>query len=734
MNLVFSSALRKNRPKKNAKLITAGVNSTLAIQTTGRVVGWGRNDSGQLGDNSTASRTTPVNLAGALKTFCNISASLDSLFSAAIDKNGRVWAWGTNGNAQLGDNTLTQRLTPVSVLGAVKTFCKIQAANGFCLAIAKNGRLWGWGNNGNGQLGDNTTVSKRTPISILGAVKTFCQISAGAFHSVGIDKNGRAWSWGLNSNAQIGDNTLTQRLTPVSVLGAVKTFCQISCGQYFSLAIAKNGRAWGWGYNGKGQLGDNTVNQRLTPVSVTGAVKTFCKISAGYRHCMAIDKNGRAWGWGYNSNGQLGDNSETSRRTPVSVAGAVKTFCEISAGNDHSVAIDKYNIAWAWGQTNYGQLGINHIGLVLTPVSILGAAKTFCTLADGTGYHNSFAIDKAGKIWSWGSTYLGTVSQDIKFTPVQIEGANKTFCKIAGGFQINLAIDKNGKVWGWGANGNGQIGDNSTTTRSTTPVSVAGAVKTFCEISMGGRHSLAIDKNGRAWGWGYNGQGQLGDNTLVSKRTPVSILGTVKTFCKIFGPTDDGLYSLAIDKNGRVWGWGENGVGNLGDGTTVSKRTPVAISGPLRTFCQISGGQGHTLAIDKNGRAWAWGFNAIGQLGDNSVTSRLAPVSVLGAVKTFCKIMGAANSSFAIDKYGKIWAWGQNSFGQFGDNTTTSRRTPVRVCGSQTFCHISASRYVCLAIDKNGKVWNWGTGGFGNLADGGVNYAKKYTPVRVCNI
>jgi alpha-tubulin suppressor-like RCC1 family protein len=182
-----------------------------------------------------------------------------------------------------------------------------------------------------------------------------------------IDKNGRAWGWGLNSSGRLGDNSVTSRRTPVSVLGAVKTFCLISAGGSHTMAINKNGRAWGWGLNSNGQLGDNSVTSRLTPVSVLGAVKTFCQISAGNAHTMVIDKNGRAWGWGLNSSGRLGDNSVTSRRTPVSVLGAVKTFCKISVGYSHTIAMDKNGRVWGWGDPIY--LGINR-QLAITPTSI----------------------------------------------------------------------------------------------------------------------------------------------------------------------------------------------------------------------------------------------------------------------------------------------------------------------------------------------------------------------------
>ena len=521
MSLTFTAAVRSNKPKRNVAFIDAGTNFGIALQKNGRAWGWGYNFFGQLGDNSVTSRHTPVSVLGGVKTFCEISGGLG--YSLAIDKNGRAWGWGFNGQGQLGDTSITSRRTPVSVRGTViKTFCRISAGSYHSLAIDKNGRAWGWGYNGQGQLGDNSVASRLTPVSVLGAVKTFCRISGGGNHSLAIDKNGRAWGWGFNSNGQLGDNSVTSRRTPVSVLGGVKTFCRISGGDNHSIAIDKNGRAWGWGFNSKGQLGDNSTTSRLTPVSVLGGVKTFCKISGGGSSSLAIDKNGRLWGWGYNSNGQLGDGTLTNRNTPVSVSGRVKTFCEISMGANHATAVDKNGRAWAWGANNSGQLGYNS--------------------TDG-------------------------------LTPVSVVGSVKTFCAISAGFFLSLAIDKNGRAWGWGYNGQGQLGDNSTV-RKLTPVSVLGAVKTFCQISAGNSHSLAIDKNGRAWGWGSNSNGQLGDTSITSRCTPVSVLGAVKTFCRISAGV---AHSLAIDKNGRAWAWGSLQDGALGINKDIRERTPVQI-------------------------------------------------------------------------------------------------------------------------------------------------------------
>ena len=199
--------------------------------------------------------------------------------------------------------------------------------SGHSLLVNALGRVFGWGGNSSGQIGDNTALCRITPVSVAGATKTFCKISAGEGHSLAIDKNGKAWAWGSAQNFALGNsNQFTARSTPIAVGITTQTFCKISAGYRFSLAIDKNGRAWGWGTNSNGQLGDGTATNKSIPESVAGATKTFCEISAGFAHTAALDKNGRAWGWGYNVYGQLGDNSITDRCTPVSVAGTVKTF------------------------------------------------------------------------------------------------------------------------------------------------------------------------------------------------------------------------------------------------------------------------------------------------------------------------------------------------------------------------------------------------------------------------
>lgn len=720
-NLTFAVSLIKRYVK-----VSAGQSFSTLLKTK-RAYAWGTAALGQLGRNTATNQCSPLSVCGAIKTFCQISTG--NAHTHVLDKYGRAWSWGNGANGKLGDNTAVNKSTPVSIAGAVKTFCQIAAGSNHGLAIEKNGRLWAWGINTNGRLGNNSTVATSTPVSVLGAVKTFCKINGSSNSSFAIDKNGLLWAWGAATTGALGDNSVVDKSTPVSVRGALKTFCKIgTVAGNNGGAIDVNGKAWMWGNNTVGLLGDNSTTARSTPVAVGGANKTFCKLVCGANHSLALDKYGKIWGWGNNVNGAIGDDSVTCRSTPVSVClTATKTFCDIAAGTTHSLAVDKNSNVYAWGSNANGELGQGVTSV--SPVSVRGNKKTFCSIDSGQAATS--VIDKNGKIWSWGVNSTGQYGDNSVVrvtTPKSICGAVKTFCKILSGQTQKVAIDKNGRAWGWGTGANGVLGDGTSNPRST-PVSVAGAVKTFCHIGTYS-NTAAIDKNGQVWTWGTGLQGCLGNNSTTAVCTPISICGAVKTFCKIaVGP----FQVLAIDKNGRAWGWGQNAAGGIGNNSVVAVCTPVSVCGAVKTFCEIAQGElaNFTAAIDKNGRAWCWGSGTNGALGNNGALTRSTPVSVCGAVKTFCKISCGSGHSLALDKYGIIWGWGQNAAYQLGDGTQTNRCTPVSLNGAKkTFCQIGAGLLCSVAIDQYGQAWAWGSNFNAEL---GIGFSNA-TPIKITTI
>jgi alpha-tubulin suppressor-like RCC1 family protein len=195
----------------------------------------------------------------------------------------------------------------------------------------------------------------------------------------------------------------------------------------------------------------------------------------------------------------------------------------------------------------------------------------------------------------------------------------------------------------------------------------------FKAVAAGTDHSLAIDNNGNLWVWGNNEYGQLGDGTsgyVNNKSSPMQIkVGT--TFKAVAGGYS---HSLAIDELGNLWAWGRNGSGQLGDGTTVSKYSPVQIKNET-TFKEIAG-YNHSLAIDNNGNLWVWGNNGYGQLGDETTTNKSSPVQIKD--ETIFKVIAGYNHSLAIDQSGNLWAWGRNDYGQLGDGTGW-RETPIKI-------------------------------------------------------
>ncbi len=345
---------------------------------------WGSNVDGRLGDNTTANRSSPVSVAGGFSDWRQASAG--GSFTVAVRQNDTTWGWGCNSVGQIGDNTTIDRSSPVSVVGGFSDWCQLSAGGGFAVAVRTNSTVWSWGLGTCGRLGDNTTTNRSSPVSVVGGFTDWCQASAGLAHTVAVRTGGSAWAWGQNNLGQLGDNSITNNSSPVSVVGGFTDWCQASAGGAHTVAVRTGGSAWAWGINSFGQLGDNTVTSRTSPVSVVGGFSDWCQLSAGGSHTVAVRTNSTVWSWGYNAAGRLGDGNTsiaTRRSSPVSVLGGFTDWCQASAGDAHTIAVRSQGSAWGWGCNACGRLGDNTTANRSSPVSVVGGFSDWCQISAG---------------------------------------------------------------------------------------------------------------------------------------------------------------------------------------------------------------------------------------------------------------------------------------------------------------------------------------------------------------
>ena len=270
-----------------------------------------------------------------------------------LSSDNKIWGWGSNGSGGVGDGTTVDKYSPVQI-GSASDWVRVSdGTSGFSLAIKNVGELWAWGINGNGQLGLNDTSNRSTPVRV-GTASDWVRVSAGSSHGLAI-KGGELWAWGLNSNSQLGDGTTTQRNAPVRI-GSDTDWSEVFAGYTSSYAIKNDGSLWAWGSNSDGRLGDGSGVTQSAPVRV-GTDNDWLKISAS-NHVIAQKTDGSIWSWGWNGGGQLGSGNTTSRSLPVQV-GTATDWTQIHAGNVHSALIKSDGSFWVCGQGLYGQLGMS---------------------------------------------------------------------------------------------------------------------------------------------------------------------------------------------------------------------------------------------------------------------------------------------------------------------------------------------------------------------------------------
>jgi alpha-tubulin suppressor-like RCC1 family protein len=353
----------------------------------------------------------------------------------------------------------------------------------------------------------------------------------------------------------------------------------VAAGSMHGMALTANGPVSTWGQNGNGQLGDGTVTLRLSPVGVTGGLDDVIAIAAGSLHSVALKSDGTVWSWGNNgsNDGILGAGITVTHRTsPVQVvtaSGPLTGIVAIAAGQLHTVALKSDSTVWVWGSGYYGALGLGNNGSQTRAVQVPGLTGVTQIAAGG---YSSFALQTGGatvgNVWAWGLNDSGQLldgTTTTRYSPV-LTPAQATL--IAAGVRHTFIRKPDDTIWGAGLNDYGQLGIGNTTTPQVALVPALGGLTGVIKISASGAHTLALSAAGEVWGVGFNGNGPLGDGTTVNKSTPTRTVLledpvdiAANNFAHdVWNPPYE--FSVALTADGRVWTWGNNYFRGLGNG------------------------------------------------------------------------------------------------------------------------------------------------------------------------
>lgn len=335
---------------------------------------------------------------------------------------------------------------------------------------------------------------------------------------------------------------------------------------------------------------------------------------------------------------------------------------------------------WAWGDNAKGQLGNGSTVGTNLPVETVGIVGSFDIRRIASGAEHGIALTSTGGLRAWGANYygqLGDQTTTVRTTQVEVTGISNVTA-VSAGKEHSVAIKSDGTGWAWGRNDFGQLGDPFAGGYETWPKQVQATGVVFKKVSAGYNHNLAVASDGKVWAWGYNISGQLGDGTTEKRSEAVQTVGLINAVAVAAGEH----HSLALTSAGEVWAWGSNSKGQLGDGSGVTQLTPVKVG--ISNVISIAAGMNHSLALTADGRVWAWGYNYIGQLGTGNTQNSATPTPVkdpswgnfLSGVKA---IAAGMSHSFAVTSNWGLLAWGDNSYGQLGTGTYNPRSVPTAV-------------------------------------------------------
>lgn len=667
-----------------------------------------------------------VHAKGSMLDPVSTQVAAGSYHTCALTTAGQVQCWGRNDYGQLGNGSISPR-SPSSVpVSGLSNVVAIATGGYHTCALTTLGKVWCWGYNADGELGDGTTSSRGTPKAV--GIDNVVAITAGGHHTCALTTAGAAYCWGLNSFGQLGDGTNADSLTPVAVKSLATGVLAIRAGFAYTCALTATGGVQCWGNNDSGQLGDGTTTSRSVPMAVSDLSSGVVSIAAGGGYTCAIMTSGSVRCWGYNADGQLGDGTKgTDRLTPVDVKN-LSNVLSLAAGEDHTCATVKDGSAFCWGNDFYGQLGNGATtGDQLLPVPVNNIGFSFGAVSAGN-FHTC-ALTAGGGVFCWGLNDYGQVGDGTflnRDAPVGVHGLSSQISALAAGYSHTCALTA-GVVYCWGDNSYGQLGDGTNAGHKVPAV-----VKTLSDvraIAAGSSHTCALTNAGSVWCWGYNFYGELGDGSTSDRSAPVQVLPS-----GVAAITAGAHHTCALSTLGAVSCWGFNLDGEVGNGTySHHESTPTPVSGMASGIRSVVAGGYHTCSLTTIGVMACWGFNSHGQLGDGSTTKSNVPVGVVGLPGLVASVAAGQMHTCVQTTSGVLMCWGANDLGQIGDGTTTDHPKPT--CPIE-FCYVNAvdglwSGPMADSTWVGDAIWSWGSNqngqqGFGDVLAGSTLLQAKH--------
>ncbi len=761
-----------------AQIEVSDYGHSCAILTSGALKCWGSNTVGQIGNGNNYDQSIPVTIdkgvnysqvvfgdyytcgltiSGILKcwgfsvnktvpssnvpkiidsgvNYLNIASTGDSICGITFDKT--LKCWGSNNYGQVGDGTNITKTTPVVIDPGVSYSSIMMTKDITVCGITTLGDLKCWGYNSVGQVGDGTAGSsadKKSPVIIDPGVK-YQKVIVRDSSSCGITIEGVLKCWGYNRSGQIGDGTIgigTDKSSPVVVDSGV-SYSQILKGRGYTCGITKLGILKCWGSNSDYQLGTGNSDQQSKPTIIDPGV-FYKSILTTYNNTCGIASTGSLKCWG---GSLIGNGANRTIKSPTIIDNGLAYSKITSSYNSISkqiCGVTELGFLKCWGNNSIGQLGNLSSSLKKFPTEIDQGVK-YNSVSGGRNFTCALTINGIVKCWgSNGSGQIGNGNTESRFLPI-ITSSGYSLNQLVSGENNSCGITKSGQLRCWGANGSGQIGKGSASSNECTPFNVDVSTN-YIQLSKGTNHTCGITNAGVLKCWGANDNGQLGDGTKVSKASPVTIDSGVNYSQVVLSKNSN--YSCAITTNGVLKCWGLNSSGQLGDGTLLDKSIPIVVD-PNTTYTKISLSYDYICGITSAGNLKCWGSNSLSKIGDGTTTNVINPKLIDEGV-TYQKIITGNLSTYGITSDGVLKGWGyQHSGLGTGDNGS---KLPTVIDAGVKYSQVITSfnsNHSC-AITNSGVLKCWGRNDYGQLGtgntvsqnkpqviDSGVNYLKVF--------